>query len=406
MGEGRGEGKTTAPISDDPQTQGRLKSSANPNLISGNRLKEYNGIEYTYDALGNLIYRQLPNGENQYYQYDLENQLVRAEIKKPAGNTEIWTYAYDPFGRRLSKERQDKLAWTSTDPKRIHFVWDGTRLLQEYTYKGSYTYIYIDQDSYEPLAQVFDNAKDGKQYLAYFHTDQIGIPKEMTDIHGNLLWYGEYTAWGRLKKDERVYRNAHQPFRLQNQYYDEETGLHYNLMRYYEPEVGRFVNQDPIGLWGGDNLYQFAPNAAMWLDPWGLAKFGSGKGTHNAIVSHFDSKGNLVGQPRSYQSGGMTPEEKALGFPRSTLATHTENRAMRDLTPDLKPGDTVRIKGEYPACPSCKGAMNRAHEKTGARIIYEAPGTEPWEAGKSKKRTRKAPRPAGKKRQTPPPGKC
>ncbi|HHX2516567.1 TPA: RHS repeat-associated core domain-containing protein, partial [Neisseria subflava] len=240
------------------------------NLVSGNRLKEYNGIEYTYDALGNLIYRQLPNGENQYYQYDLENQLVRAEIKKPAGNTEIWTYAYDPFGRRLSKERQDKLAWTSTEPKRTHFVWDGSRLLQEYTYKGNYTYIYTDQDSYEPLAQVFDNAKDGKQYLAYFHNDQVGISREMTDIHGNLLWYGEYTAWGRLKKDERVYKNAHQPFRLQNQYFDEETGLHYNLMRYYEPEAGRFVNQDPIGLWGGANLYQFAPNANVWVDPLGL----------------------------------------------------------------------------------------------------------------------------------------
>ena len=89
MGGGRGEGKTTAPISDGPQTQGRLKSPANLNLTSGNRLKEYNGIEYNYDALGNLIYRQLPNGENQYYQYDLENQLVRAEIKKAAGNTEI-----------------------------------------------------------------------------------------------------------------------------------------------------------------------------------------------------------------------------------------------------------------------------------------------------------------------------
>ena len=265
-----GEGKTTAPISDDPKTQGRLKSPANPNPVSGNRLKEYNGIEYTYDALGNLIYRQLPNGENQYYQYDLENQLVRAEIKKPAGNTEIWTYAYDPFGRRLSKERQDKLVWTSTEPKRTHFVWDGTRLLQEYTYKGSYTYIYTDQDSYEPLAQVFDNAKDGKQYLAYFHTDQIGIPKEMTDIHGNLLWYGEYTAWGRLKKDGRVYKDAHQPFRLQNQYYDEETGLHYNLFRYYEPEAGRFVNQDPIGLLGGENLYSFAPNVQAWMDVLGL----------------------------------------------------------------------------------------------------------------------------------------
>ena len=222
--------------------------------------------------MGNLIYRQLPNGENQYYQYDLENQLVRAEIKKSAGNTEIWTYAYDLFGRRLSKERQDKLAWTSTEPKRTHFVWDGTRLLQEYTYKGCYTYIYTDQDSYEPLAQVFDNAKDGKQYLSYFHTDQIGIPREMTDIHGNLLWYSEYTAWGRLKKDGRVYKNAHQPFRLQNQYYDEETGLHYNLLRYYEPEAGRFVNQDPIGLWGGEHLYQFADNALVWFDPLGLKK--------------------------------------------------------------------------------------------------------------------------------------
>ena len=271
MGEGWGEGKTTAPISDDPKTQGRLKSPANPNPVSGNRLKSYNGIEYTYDALGNLIYRQLPNGENQYYQYDLENQLVRAEIKKPADNTEIWTYAYDPFGRRLSKERKDKLAWTSTDPKRTHFVWDGSRLLQEYTYKGSYTYIYTDQDSYEPLAQVFRNNQDEVQYLAYFHNDQIGIPKEMTDIHGNLLWYGEYTAWGRLKKDERVYKNAHQPFRLQNQYFDEETGLHYNLMRYYEPEAGRFVNQDPIGLLGGDNLYAFAPSTQAWVDPLGLA---------------------------------------------------------------------------------------------------------------------------------------
>ncbi|TEA42972.1 hypothetical protein C0Z12_01775 [Rothia aeria] len=44
------------------------------------------------------------------------------------------------------------------------------------------------------MAQIFDNAKDETQYLAYFHTDQIGIPREMTDIHGNLLWYGEYTA--------------------------------------------------------------------------------------------------------------------------------------------------------------------------------------------------------------------
>ena len=60
----------------------------------------------------------------------------------------------------------------------------------------------------------------------------------MTDIHGNLLWYGEYTAWGRLKK------------------------------------VGRFVNQDPIGLLGGTNFYQFSMNALGLIDPLGLSKKG------------------------------------------------------------------------------------------------------------------------------------
>ena len=94
----------------------------------------------------------------------------------------------------------------------------------------------------------------------------------MTDIHGNLLWYGEYTAWGRLKKDERVYKNARQPFRLQNQYSDRETGLHYNLMRYYKPETGRFISQDHIGLWGEDNFYFFTPNTSKWLDVLGLNK--------------------------------------------------------------------------------------------------------------------------------------
>ena len=65
--------------------------------------------------------------------------------------------------------------------------------------------------------------------------------------------------------------DAHQPFRVQNQYFDEEPGLHYKLMWYYEPEAGRFMNQDPIGLMGGEILYQFALNIQRWNDPKGLA---------------------------------------------------------------------------------------------------------------------------------------
>jgi RHS repeat-associated protein len=61
-----------------------------------------------------------------------------------------------------------------------------------------------------------------------------------------------------------------QNLRFQGQYFDEETGLHYNRFRYYDPDVGRFVNQDPIGLAGGNNLFRYAPNPIAWIDPFGL----------------------------------------------------------------------------------------------------------------------------------------
>ncbi|MBI0521000.1 RHS repeat-associated core domain-containing protein, partial [Pectobacterium parmentieri] len=64
--------------------------------------------------------------------------------------------------------------------------------------------------------------------------------------------------------------------RYAGQYADEETGLHYNLFRYYDPVVGRFTTQDPIGLAGGINLYQYAPNPLGWVEPLGL------KCTHSA----------------------------------------------------------------------------------------------------------------------------
>ena len=62
-----------------------------------------------------------------------------------------------------------------------------------------------------------------------------------------------------------------------NQYFDEETELHYNLMRYYEPEAGRFVNQESIGLLGGENLYLFTPNIQNWVDFLGLRRSYAGK---------------------------------------------------------------------------------------------------------------------------------
>jgi len=109
--------------------------------------------------------------------------------------------------------------------------------------------IYTDADSYEPLAQIrncTDTEDSNKQQTNYFHCDQIGIPREMTDKDGNLLWFGDYYGWGKLKIETNIIETAHQPFRLQNQYCDQETGLHYNFFRHYESDTGRFINQDML----------------------------------------------------------------------------------------------------------------------------------------------------------------
>ena len=274
MGEGRGEGKTTAPLSDDRTT------------IPDNRLKTYNGTTYYYDNFGNLIHRELADGEVQNYFYDLHDQLVKAEIFKKDGTKETWAYSYDALGRRISKGRlkNEEVSETSFPhdlsgndlENQTRFVWDGSHLLQEIHLDGRYTYIYTDQESYEPLAQVHNWTTaegENRQETNYFHCDQIGIPREMTDKDGNLLWFGNYTGWGLLKEETKVTDSAYQPFRLQNQYADRETGLHYNFFRYYEPDAGRFINQDSIGLLGGENLYRFAPNVQIWVDPSGNIAF-------------------------------------------------------------------------------------------------------------------------------------
>ncbi|WP_241482503.1 RHS repeat-associated core domain-containing protein [Muribacter muris] len=147
-------------------------------------------------------------------------------------------------------------------------MWDGSHLIQEQSGENRYTYIYTHPESYEPLAQI-QVVKNGDKQTAYYHCDQIGIPRELTDQQGNLLWHASYKGWGELQGEHNL-KGVHQPLRLQNQYFDKETGLHYNFFRYYEPTVGRFTTQDPIGLAGGENLYRFAQNVNEWVDPLGL----------------------------------------------------------------------------------------------------------------------------------------
>jgi RHS repeat-associated protein len=196
----------------------------------------------------------------QTFSYDGENRLVKAETLVNGKLESTGAYRYDSLGRRVAK-----VSAVNGVTGQKNFLWQGLRMLCEETPGQSSLYVY-EPGSYAPLARM-DQAEGGEQKLYYFHTDQIGTPLEMTDREGQIVWKATYKAWGSLEKLE--VNEVEQNQRFQGQYFDDETGLHYNTFWYYDPEVGRFITQDPIGLAGGFNLYRYAPNTNSWADPLG-----------------------------------------------------------------------------------------------------------------------------------------
>ncbi|WP_202816091.1 RHS repeat domain-containing protein, partial [Enterobacter hormaechei] len=88
--------------------------------------------------------------------------------------------------------------------------------------------------------------------IFWFHCQPNGTPERMTDSEGQVRWEGVNSAWGKLLRESETKVSGYsQNLRMQGQYLDRETGLHYNLFRYYDPDCGRFTQQDPIGLNGG-----------------------------------------------------------------------------------------------------------------------------------------------------------
>ncbi|HAU5719447.1 TPA: hypothetical protein JD344_12780 [Serratia marcescens] len=150
-------------------------------------------------------------------------------------------------------------------------------MLQEQRDDGSRrSWSYDPASPWSPLAALEQAGDSRSADIYWYHTDLNSAPLEVTDAAGNLCWSGQYDTFGKLQGQtvagaaKRQGAQYQQPLRYAGQYQDDESGLHYNLFRYYEPEVGRFTTQDPIGLRGGLNLYQYAPNPLMWVDPFGL----------------------------------------------------------------------------------------------------------------------------------------
>jgi RHS repeat-associated protein len=244
----------------------------------------------------------------------------------------VGTYRYDSLGRRVGKTSE-----IAGKTEHKHFLWQGLRMLREESPGQSSLYIY-EPGSYAPLARVDQNEGAPEQKLYYFHTDQIGTPLEMTDADGQIVWQATYKAWGEV--ETLTVNEVEQNLRFQGLYFDEETGLHYNTFRYYDPEVGRFITQDPIGLEGGFNLYQYVPNPLMWVDPTGLVTYNTMPGIPGFQKHHIIPQ-QLSGHPVLKASGMNIHASNNVIY----LPTHPANHPVRTVHLGPHPGYTAEVRG-------------------------------------------------------------
>ncbi|WP_138762728.1 RNase A-like domain-containing protein [Pseudomonas lactis] len=248
-----------------------MQDRPGPDIVAANRLMIQGDRHYDYDAFGNLIRERRGKGQQLIteYRYDCQHRLIG--ITQPNGQTA--SYRYDPFGRRISK---------TVDGKTTEFFWQGDKLIAEHHAERHRSYLY-EPDSFRPLALLEGfGPKETKPY--HYQLDHLGTPQELTSPEGEIVWSAHYRAYGQIARLD--VGKIDNPLRFQGQYFDAESGLHYNRHRYYNPDIGRYLTPDPVKLASGINGYRYVPNPTGWVDPLGLSckKTSCPEGPYSVIV--------------------------------------------------------------------------------------------------------------------------
>jgi RHS repeat-associated protein len=284
----------------DPAGNLLMQDRPGPSQIKGNRLLMQGDRHYDYDAFGNLIRERRGRAQTLVteYRYDCQHRLIG--LTRPDGQTA--SYRYDAFGRRISKTVGDATT---------EFFWQGDHLVAESSESEYRSYIY-EPGTFRPLA-LLDGKGPKKACPFYYQLDHLGTPQELTDYSGDIVWSAQYDAYGKvaaltLAGDDYL----NQPLRFQGQYFDGESGLHYNRHRYYDPRLGRYLTPDPIKLAGGLNQYQYVPNPTGWVDPLGLSSNCPPKGRKSINCSKPDD----VELPQVSRRGAFRQAKVDAGIPK------------------------------------------------------------------------------------------
>ncbi|MFE7624389.1 RHS repeat-associated core domain-containing protein [Streptomyces sp. NPDC057509] len=284
---------------------------------TGTRMTRAGRCRYEYDAQGRVVLRQKARlsrkPDTWRYGWDAEDRLV--SVTTPDGTR--WRYRYDALGRRTAKQR---LAGDgATVVEEVTFTWDGDVLCEQATsVAGSPESVALtwDHNGVQPVSQVerrlLDRAETDRRFFAIV-TDLVGTPRELLDEHGAVAWRTRTTLWGTTSWNRDA--GAYTPLRFPGQYFDPESGLHYNRHRHYDPESGRYLSPDPLGLAPAPNAVTYVDNPTASVDPLGLAgcPHRSGEHRHSVVLG--------VNQEPTNASNSLAEHLRANGDP----GAHTYN---------------------------------------------------------------------------------
>ncbi|MFE3446547.1 DUF6531 domain-containing protein [Nocardia sp. NPDC059180] len=217
---------------------------------------------YTYDPAGRLIRKTTTRLSRKpdvwHYRYNAFDQLT--DVYTP--DQQWWHYTYDALGRRTTKRRltNERAVLETTT-----YEWDGAQLAGQATPTAGLSWTYLP-GVYTPVTEVSHRA-GAEPRLNIIVSDLVGTPNQLVEpVTGRTVGSAKFDLWGRALWTGEVCT----PLRMPGQLYDDETGLHYNLMRVYDPATGRFLTGDPLGLSPAANPITYPHNPISWTDPLGL----------------------------------------------------------------------------------------------------------------------------------------
>lgn len=334
-------------------------------FAAGNVLVQKGDTRYLWNDDGRLIEKRTQGSggaPDRVYRYSWDARGCLRSVTTSEGA--VVTFYYDGFLRRLCK----RVSRPGAPDVETRFVWDSGALVHEIKKTAAAggdpvieerTYCFDDLPVPEPIAHR-DKAGDGqwKHYLL----DVTGAPEALIHGDGTVASRVSRTSWG-----ETTAEGASTPLRFAGQYEDEEIGLAYNRARYYDPDAGRYISADPIGLAGDLNAFRYCVNPIIGVDALGLS--------HTIRARLYRPNGN----------GGFDVED--LGEFHATGSdpqVHSEAHLINSLQGRNDLGGTILNVEAVPssngtanhACPTCSARLEQLATDKGMRVAYRRQGEQ------------------------------